>query len=100
MLKRLEKLPTDQRYTSVGKMFTLVVWPWVSPDWWLGHEEVIKEPTRNLSLAEKLAHRRKKFDAQKQREFAAFLNIQMGILSDEWMTTNFRTKVTILYFAL
>lgn len=100
MLKRLEKLPTDKRYTSIGKMFTLVVWPWVSPGWWLGHEEVIEEPARNLSSVEKLAHRRKKFDAKKQREFAVFLGIQMGISSDEWMTTNFRTKVTIPCFAL
>ena len=56
MLKRLEKLPTDKRYTSIGKMFTLVVWPWVSPDWWLGHETVIEEPARNLSSVERLAH--------------------------------------------
>jgi len=95
-LKHLEKLPTDQRYTAIGKMFVLKIWPWAPPVWWIGDEEAIEAPeeaARYLSKRKELALRREKLETKKKHEFRGFLAVDMGISADEWMKPRFQSQV-------
>ena len=92
----LLKLPTDQRYMSISKMFALKLWPWVSPNWWLGEEQVTKVPrgSTRMSSAEKKVLERKKLEEKNRWEFKTFMLIDMDISSEEWMTAQFRSNVS------
>ena len=100
MLEQLEKLPSDQRFRAIGKMFALKIWAWPSSSWWIGDEVVERPPARRVSQAEDFVLRRKKLDAMKQREFSGFLFVDMGISRDEWMVPIFKSEVQYLFRSL
>ena len=50
VLNHLEKLPEDEQYIKIGKMFVLGTWPWASLDWWIGAEDMIEEPSVRATL--------------------------------------------------
>lgn len=96
-LDRLDKLPNDQRYTAIGKMFALKIWPWAPSSWWIGDEEVAEvaeASIRNSSQTKVLALQRKHLEAKVRGDFKAFLFMNAGILAEEWKTTQFRSQVT------
>jgi len=98
MLEQLEKLPSDQRYRTIGKIFALKIWAWPSSNWWIGDEVVEKPPARRIIRAEDFVLRRKRLEAMKQREFSGFLFVDMGISRDEWMTSIFKREVLSVPF--
>ena len=91
------KHPKNRRHKLIGKMFTLKAWPWPSSNWWIGDEEpaVAVSEKASKNMKEKLAAAKKKLDAIKKEELAAFLVIDMGMSEEEWMTAEFRSSVTI-----
>jgi len=98
VLEQLEKLPSDQRYRAIGKMFALKIWAWPSSSWWIGDEVVERPPAGRVSQAEDFVLRRRKLEATKQREFSGFLFVDMGISRDEWMTPIFKSEVLSVLF--
>ena len=92
-----------RRYKAIGKIFTLKIWPWPSSSWWIGDEGASVAPeqsTRRLKLAQKLDVAKKGLDAKKRAKFVAFMYIEMNIPEDEWLSSEFRSQVSILYITL
>ena len=82
VFKRLERLSKSDQYVSIGKMFALKVWPWVSPSWWItGSEGASKTPHPQDP------------DAVQKNAFMVFVDIQMGVSSLEWRGSLFKSKV-------
>lgn len=92
----------DSRYKSIGKAFALKVWPWPSPNWWIG-DEVVTMPLDDATgtrMKDKLARAKGRLDIIKKAEFTTFLGLEMGISTEEWKTKKFRSEVTIPFVIL
>jgi hypothetical protein len=87
MLTRLQKLPEDERWKSVGRIFVLKVWPWVNNSWWLLNVRGTNDPGAATDL-----------DTQIGDKLPVFLGIDMNIPTEEWIRDKFRQEVFFYNF--
>jgi len=83
LTKHMRRLTKAERHVALGKAFTLKYWPWPSYNWWVDNDDVggLGEGTSQCEL-----------DAE--RSFSFYLNATL-IEESEWMTSSFRSSVTI-----
>ena len=91
MLERFRQLPKYQRYKSLGKLFAMQVWSWPASHWWIG----------DLSGSDQTdATDREKLENKKMHRFKSFLEFDMDIPEEEWMSPGFKTQVTVPHVIL
>ena len=84
MHAKLNRLPQDERYKAIGKIFALKLWPWVSTGWWIiGTGAGANDQTGP--------------EAKMRDNFRTFLGVEMCMDTVEWMRPQFRQEV--LFFS-
>ena len=82
---RLARLPEEERFKMMGKIFALTAWPWPSPSWWIAQRN---QPQVGRDTDP---------DAKERDKFIAFLGIEMGMSAAEWMRPVFRQEVFVFH---
>lgn len=80
VLDRLRKLPKDEYYRTLGKIFVLKVWSWASQNWW-------------VTSITGTAKDQSQLDAKKNDEFISFLEFEIGLDAKEYSRPRFRKEV-------
>ena len=79
VVEHLQKMPLKARYRALGKIFTLKFWPWPAPVWWV----IDASQTGKAS----------DLDVKIHRQFTLFVEIEMVMFADEWMSPEFIREV-------
>ena len=90
----LAGLPRDARARSrmMGRIFALKIWPWPPSMWWIAKTEGGRAKLQPDGTGQ--------LEDQVEVQFVGFLGIEMGMMDDEWMNTEFRQEVLIFFRAL